>query len=158
MTGAADVLRWIEAALGLAAAGYTAFLFDQCEGRDLWQSRLLLPHLIAQAVMCGAACLALFAAPLTMSLLIGVAAAAHGMLACVERFGKHATTNATQAAAFLGTVRVGPVVAWPAGLGLGLVGAAIGMWYPWLGLAPVLVGLFLYEWAYIRAGQLPPLS
>ena len=35
--------------IGLAAAGYTAFLFAQCEGRDLWQTPLLLPALLARA-------------------------------------------------------------------------------------------------------------
>ena len=34
--------------------GYTAFLFGQCEGRDLWQTPLLLPILLAQAVAAGA--------------------------------------------------------------------------------------------------------
>ena len=38
-----------------AAAGYTAALFAQCEGRDLWQTPLLLPDLLAQAVIAGAA-------------------------------------------------------------------------------------------------------
>jgi hypothetical protein len=36
-------------------AGYTAFLFGQCEGRDLWQTPLLLPMLLAQAVVAGGA-------------------------------------------------------------------------------------------------------
>ena len=40
--------------LSLAAAGYTAFLFWQAKGRDFWESRLLLPHLLAQALVAGA--------------------------------------------------------------------------------------------------------
>src|SRR5581483_8322767 len=44
---------------GFLAAVYTAFLFGQCEGRDLWQTRLLPVHLIVQALLCGAAVLAL---------------------------------------------------------------------------------------------------
>ncbi|CAN5512098.1 polysulfide reductase NrfD [soil metagenome] len=40
---------------GAATAGYTAFLFDQCEGRDFWQTPLLLPILLAQAGAGGAA-------------------------------------------------------------------------------------------------------
>jgi hypothetical protein len=36
-------------------AGYTAYLFAQCEGRDLWQTPLLLPVLLAQAVTAGGA-------------------------------------------------------------------------------------------------------
>ena len=35
--------------MGFLAACYTAFLFGQCEGRDLWQTPLLPAHLIAQA-------------------------------------------------------------------------------------------------------------
>ncbi len=43
------------ALLAAATAGYTALLFAQCEGRDLWQTRLLLPMLLAQAVAAGGA-------------------------------------------------------------------------------------------------------
>src|SRR5205823_1478058 len=35
--------------LGAATAGYSAFLFGQAEGRDFWQSPLLLPHLLVAA-------------------------------------------------------------------------------------------------------------
>ena len=40
--------------LALGTAGYTAFLFAQCEGRDLWQGRMLLPVLLVQSVVAGA--------------------------------------------------------------------------------------------------------
>ena len=40
--------------LAVGAAIYTAFLFGQAEGRDLWQSTLLPFHLIVQAGMMGA--------------------------------------------------------------------------------------------------------
>jgi Fe-S-cluster-containing dehydrogenase component/formate-dependent nitrite reductase membrane component NrfD len=43
------------AILAAATAGYTAFLFGQCEGRDLWRTPLLLPTLLAQAVTAGGA-------------------------------------------------------------------------------------------------------
>jgi Fe-S-cluster-containing dehydrogenase component/formate-dependent nitrite reductase membrane component NrfD len=55
--GVRDVLMLASIPLALAAAGYTAFLFAQAEGRDYWQSPLLLPHLLAQAVVAGAAAL-----------------------------------------------------------------------------------------------------
>src|SRR5262249_60336145 len=42
-------------ALALAAAGYSAFLFAQAEGRDAWQSALVLPHLLVSALTAGAA-------------------------------------------------------------------------------------------------------
>ena len=54
-------LLWPTVLVGFLAAVYTAFLFGQCEGRDLWQTPLLPVHLIVQALMCGAAVLALAA-------------------------------------------------------------------------------------------------
>ena len=49
---------------GAAGAGYTAFLFGQAEGRDFWQSPLLLPMLLVQAVIAGASALGLLVWPL----------------------------------------------------------------------------------------------
>ena len=49
--GALQVLAAPAALLAAATAGYTAFLFGQCEGRDLWQTPLLLPTLLAQAAL-----------------------------------------------------------------------------------------------------------
>jgi formate-dependent nitrite reductase membrane component NrfD/ferredoxin len=43
--------------LALATAGYSALLFGQAEGRDFWQSPLVLPHLIVAAVVAGSAVL-----------------------------------------------------------------------------------------------------
>ena len=59
--GLADLHQTIEilalptALFAAGTAGYTAFLFAQCEGRDLWQTPLLLPTLLAQAVTAGGA-------------------------------------------------------------------------------------------------------
>ena len=52
---ALEVLALPAALLAAGAAGYTAFLFGQCEGRDLWQTPLLLPILLAQAIAAGGA-------------------------------------------------------------------------------------------------------
>ena len=41
--------------LAVMAAVYTAYLFAQAKARDLWQSPLLPPHLLVQAVLLGAA-------------------------------------------------------------------------------------------------------
>jgi formate-dependent nitrite reductase membrane component NrfD len=54
-----SILLWPTVLLGFCAAAYTAFLFGQCEGRDLWQTPLLPAHLIIQALLCGSAVLAL---------------------------------------------------------------------------------------------------
>ncbi len=160
MDAGAQTLRWAEALLGLSAAGYTAFLFGQCEGRDLWQSKWLLPHLLVQAAMCGAACLAPFSdAASRLGWIVGAGAALHVALAALDRWGRHATTNATQGAAFLGTVRLGPARPWRDGLLLGgALAVPVAILAPQWTALPVLIGLFLYEWAYVRAAQLPPLS
>jgi Fe-S-cluster-containing dehydrogenase component/formate-dependent nitrite reductase membrane component NrfD len=165
--GAADGLRWAAAALGLGVAGYTAFLFAQCEGRDLWQGTLLLPHLLVQAVLCGAVVLLPFATyrleaggPHVWLVWITIAAAlGHLAFALAERYGRHGTANAKQAAAFLGTVRLRRLKPFRDGLVIG-VGLTIfvAVLFPAAAFVPALVGLYLYESAYIRAGQLPPLS
>ncbi|MCP3905654.1 MAG: polysulfide reductase NrfD [Planctomycetes bacterium] len=156
----ADALRWAAAVVGLAVAGYTAFLFAQCKGRDLWESRLLLPHLIAQAVMCGAACfLVLAPSSRAGAVVLAVSALAHLGFALAERFGKHATDNARQAAAFLTTIKLGPIYPFREGLIAGVAVAIVllPLFAPAAGVA-ALIGLYLYEDAYVRAGQLPPLS
>mgnify|MGYP006271470949 CR=1 FL=1 len=52
----------VGAILALATAVYTGFLFGQAEGRDLWQSPLLPPHLVVQAAMAGSGALLVLAA------------------------------------------------------------------------------------------------
>jgi Fe-S-cluster-containing dehydrogenase component len=44
---------WTAALIGLATAGYTAFLFGQAKGRALWNSPLLVWHMIAAAFAVG---------------------------------------------------------------------------------------------------------
>jgi len=174
----ADGLRWPNAIFGLATAGYTAFLFQQCEGRDLWQGGLVLPHLLVQAVMCGAVALAPFARHPAGLLVIAVGATlVHAGFAAAERLKRHPTDNARQAAAFLGTIAVhGIPRAFQTSLLVGAIApsALVIAWFATGGMIPALVGgpavvmsllgvvvlagLYLYEAAFVRAGQLPPLS
>jgi len=58
LSGLTTILLWPTVIVGLFAAMYTAFLFGQCEGRDLWQTPLLPVHLVVQALLCGSAVLA----------------------------------------------------------------------------------------------------
>ena len=48
---------WLGLPFAIGTAIYTAFLFAQAEGRDLWQSPLLPIHLVIQAFMMGSAAL-----------------------------------------------------------------------------------------------------
>jgi len=50
-----SVLQWFAAAFAVASACYSAFLFAQAKGRDLWQSPLFLWHLLVQAFVAGSA-------------------------------------------------------------------------------------------------------
>ena len=172
-----SVIAWLAAPAALAGAltaGYTGFLFAQAEGRDLWQSRLLLWQLLAQAVMAGSGAL-LIAAPLTGlgaggSRLLGAALAggtvADLVLLAVE-YGHHRPTRNGAAAARM-VVRgryakqfwiVGVGVAAVAGV-LGL-GVAAGLAVTVLGVIAgllVQVALLVYESVFVRAGQDVPLS
>jgi Fe-S-cluster-containing dehydrogenase component/formate-dependent nitrite reductase membrane component NrfD len=168
----AETLRWLNAGLGISVAGYTAFLFAQCEGRDLWQSRLLLPHLLAQAGMLGCAVLMPFATgSKDLSLWFGALLTLHGVLSAREA-RPHGTTNARQARAFLKVARVGRLpnpyrLSMFFGTALPAAFVAFANLHHAKAIAPELstaaailaiAGLFLYESVYIRAGQLAPLS
>ena len=160
MDTAVTALRWLNLPLGLAAAGYTAYLFGQCEGRDLWQSKALLPHLLVQAILCGAvAVLALAPGATPLAIVAGVAALLHLGFAQHEVRRKHPTDNATQAAGFLRALRFQGAPAFA----LGVYGATLltlaALWFaPVVACVPALAGLYVYKWAYVRAAQLPPLS
>ena len=54
-----DAVRLPVGLLALGAAGYSALLFGQAEGRDFWQSPLVLPHLVVAAFVAGCAALLL---------------------------------------------------------------------------------------------------
>jgi len=83
-------LRSVTVLLAALSALYTAFLFGQSKGRDLWQSPLLAPHLLVQALVAGAA---LFE-PAWLRYLLPV----NGLLVAGEVWGRHATEDAHRAA------------------------------------------------------------
>ena len=172
--GVRDVLGWLMVPAAVMLAGYTAFLFNQCEGRDLWQSPLLLPHMVVNAVIAGAGALGIAAlfgsAPesleraLGWALLGGIGAGA--AIVALDTFGSHPTSQAERAATNLwrdllrarvlvGRDAVGLAI--PAVLVGGfLLSGAVAL----LALAGVaaLAGLWFYEDAWVRAGQSVPLS
>lgn len=147
-----DVLRWLMVPAGALLAGYTAFLFNQCEGRDLWQSRLLLPHTLVNALLAGAAALALLGEE-GWAWWIALTGLASLALIAADTWGRHATRQAAQAARNLRADR--RFAAGAALLAAAVVAAPL--------LAPVagalaLIALWLYEDAWVRAGQSVPLS
>jgi Fe-S-cluster-containing dehydrogenase component len=99
-------LSWLVLVPCGLVAGYTAFLFGQAEGRDLWQSRWLLPHLLAQALMAGAGAMAVAAwlagvGPSGVGLvarLLLLGAVLHLLLGAADLRRTHPTRNAAVAA------------------------------------------------------------
>lgn len=91
--------------LALLTAIYTAFLFGQCEGRDLWQSKLMPWHMGVQAVMAGGAgwILVLILGRISPAVQVVLAAFAFSglidlLLRWTEVWLQHPTSNASQAA------------------------------------------------------------
>ncbi|MBO0744602.1 MAG: polysulfide reductase NrfD [Candidatus Dormibacteraeota bacterium] len=159
-------LRYVMAGLAIplavATACYTAYLFAQARARDLWQSPLLPPHLLVQAVLAGSAVLLPFAtgpgagaAATALRLAIAGAALAHLLLVFGETTLTHGTAHARLAVHELVRGRFGGFF-WMSVL---LLVAAVAA--PWIGVwasAPALLGLLAYEHAYVRAGQAVPLA
>jgi formate-dependent nitrite reductase membrane component NrfD len=176
--GLLDSAGWLQvmaapaAVLGAATAGYTAFLFGQCEGRDLWQTPLLLPTLLAQAVAAGGAVFAVMdlvmdvPAPTAVrwALLGGVLATA--VVLAIELTARstrhvelavHAMSRGPFAVGFwLGGVLVG--LALPAVLTSVALAADTGPVLPAVAGIAAVIGVFAHEDAFVRAGQAVPLS
>ena len=168
-SGLLRVLALPTAALAAATAGYSAMLFGQAEGRDFWQSPLLLPHLLVSAAVAGCASLIVMYA-LTgedvrglWTLKWGLAATlvGHALVVAAELFGSHGSVDVARAARLVthgglrGAFWGGAVV----------VGIALPLLLVWLGppgatLASLLAlaGLWFYEDVWVKAGQSIPLS
>jgi hypothetical protein len=131
--------------LAAATALYTAFLFGQAKGRDLWQSALLAPHLLVQALAAGAA---LFQ-PEWLRWLLPI----NGLLVAGEVYGRHATEDARRAARLIqddprfttGVLATGhllPLALLWTSSGTGVLAGAL-----------TLAGLWSWEHLYVQAPQ-----
>jgi hypothetical protein len=157
LDGVRDVVVWLLVPAGAALAGYTALLFNQLEGRDLWQSRLLLPHTIAAALLAGAAALAVVTGGDGVAWVMAGAALVTLAFVLADALGRHPTAQAEQAARNL--TRTLYARRFWAGVALGLVAPALlAAWVPAAGGVLALAGLWLLEDAWVRAGQSVPLS
>jgi predicted membrane protein len=172
LSGLVSAVAGPTAVAAAAAAGYTAFLFGQCEGRDAWQTPLLLPTLLAQAGLAGAGA-ALVVAPLfdlpdelvdTLAWLLLGAAVAFGLLLATElasrgtvhvEMAKRAMTHGRYQVRFVSGVILGVGVAALLAVLVLTTGSAVAGVVG--GLAAV-AGLVAYEDAFVRAGQSVPLS
>ena len=172
VTGRAGLLTALAlptAVLALAAAGYSAFLFAQAEGRDFWQSPLTLPHLLVGAVLAGSAALILAEAAhrrdaetlADLGLVLAVALGLNAGLLLADLASRHPSVDAARAARLvtrgaLGRRFWGGVIA--GGTVLPLVLIALGPPGTVPAAALALAGLWLWEDLWVTAGQAIPLS
>jgi formate-dependent nitrite reductase membrane component NrfD len=175
---AGDALKIVAiptAILGATTAGYTAFLFGQCEGRDLWQTPLVLPMLLARAAIAGASAYVILDIFMDIPshravwwvLLGGVGAIAFlswvELQSCGSRHVEmaiHDMTRGAQKRWFQFGVILGlllPATAMIIVLSNGDVSSTNTGIAAFAGLL-ALVGMFLSETAFVRAGQSVPLS
>lgn len=169
--------------LSIMTAVYTAYLFAQAKARDMWQNPLLPPHLLVQSLLVGGAALYLVIMfmPLTRSdelsmfglregaypllWLLAITSLLHLLMIWGEVTLTHPTAHARLAVwemvwgryrndFWFGLILslIGGVLAWLAVLGFLDFPVAVGA-------APTaLVGMMLFENAYVQAGQSVPLA
>ena len=157
--GLRGLQEWLAVAgipFAVATAVYTAYLFAQAKARDLWQSALLPPHMLVQAVLLGAAVLLPFGqAGHELRWVVGGAALAHVLLTLGEVSLPHPTAHAHLA---VKVMTRGRYATW---FWIGLALAAVAVAAPWIGVvavAPALVGVLCHEHAYVQSGQAVPLA
>ncbi len=169
--------------LSILTAIYTAYLFAQAKARDLWQNPLLPPHLLVQALLVGSAVLLTSSAwfeatrprrsfidivpPTVFASLVLLAATSllHVLMIWGEVSLTHATAHASLAVWEMVHGR------YKSNFWIGLVLSVLGGALPLLAIpgyasisvgvggAPLaLIGLMLFEHAYVQAGQSVPLA
>lgn len=160
----AELLEVPGFALALLGAVYTAFLLAQAKGRDLWQSPISSLRMLNHALMAGAVVLTWLSPQVrqwTPSFLAG-AIGLNLAIVALETLTPHSSADASRAVQLMKRGRCGLFL---------MGGTALGSALPlliFLTPAPptlamtagalVLAGIFLTEYAWVRAPQLIPLA
>ena len=152
--------------LSVLTAVYTAYLFAQAKARDMWQNPLLPPHLFVQALLLGAAVLLLgFRAGILLIAMLAITSFVHLLMVWGEVSLTHPTAHARLAihemvhGRYRSDFWIGIILsllggAMPALALLNIVSLSIGA----SGAPLALIGLMLFENAYVQAGQSVPLA
>jgi Fe-S-cluster-containing dehydrogenase component/formate-dependent nitrite reductase membrane component NrfD len=163
----ADLLIWPGVLLAALTAVYTAFLFAQAKGRDLWQNPLFSMHLLAHAVLGGGAAWLLADVvssrePRWSATILGCAVAFSLLALVLECFTVPPTDDSRRA---IHMILGKPMGGWFWGAGV-----AIGHIVPLLLLATgrgalsalaailALAGMGVIEWLWVSVPQRIPLS
>lgn len=165
------ILLWLGLPPAVGVAIYTAFLFAQAEGRDLWQSPLLPFHLVVQAFMAGSGLMIIIRPFLTLSerttdvvsITFGTALIIDLFITLLGEFGvPHASEVAARAAHdishgryknhfWLGSISLGHILAFLFLLMSRPIPAVMAAVF-------AIVGLYLFEYAFVMAPQEIPNS
>jgi Fe-S-cluster-containing dehydrogenase component/formate-dependent nitrite reductase membrane component NrfD len=180
------VHRWLMVPgipLATLTAVYTAYLFAQAKARDMWQNPLLPPHLLVQALLLGSSVLLLLFAwlkgiyapdnfidtvrPEILSLvwIIAISSLFHLLMVWGEVSLTHSTAHARLAiwemvrGRYKSDFWIGMVLSLVGGLlpALALLGV-MNISLAIAGAPLALIGMMLYENAYVQAGQSVPLA
>jgi len=171
--GSTMVQSWLMIAgipLSVVTAVYTAYLFAQAKARDMWQNPLLPPHLVFQAALLGSAILLPIATVMNNRVdlllwILAITSVIHLLMVWGEVSLTHPTAHARLAIWEMVSGRyktdfwMGTALSLIGGLlpllaVLGVVSTQIGT-----GGAPfALIGLMLFENAYVQAAQSVPLA
>lgn len=178
--GANSMHRWLMIPglpLAVMTAVYTAYLFAQAKARDMWQSPLLPPHLLVQSLLVGSAVLLPFAVRLEPATqldrglglpllwILAITSLLHVLMIWGEVSLTHVTAHGRLAVwemvsgRYQSDFRIGLVLSIAGGLLpclalFEVVSPSVGVG----GVPMALVGMMLYENAYVQAGQSVPLA
>lgn len=181
--GSAKVQSWLMIPgipLSIGTAIYTAYLFAQAKARDMWQNPLLPPHLLLQSLLLGSGIIlialsssnslvdrfAMFISPQAATIWVF---AGSSLLHLLMIWGEVSLTHPTAHARlaiwemlngryrndfWVGVILsiLGGAIAWLSATGVFSSSIAVA------GVPLALIGLMLYENAYVQAGQSVPLA
>jgi hypothetical protein len=156
---AADIARIIGCPLALLTSGYSAWLFAQCKGRELWCEKGTFAHLVTRAAAIGGGFAlllpsgglsgpwSLFIVATLISLLASSRRGWPEEIAAARVAKHHAADSSRQLGRILGVMALG------LGLMAGFAPYGMGFTIAVLGVVALLAGQFLCERAWIRNGQ-----
>src|SRR5699024_10538804 len=154
-------LMFLGAPLAIGSSIYTAWLFGQSKARELWQTPLLAPHLLTQAIAAGSALLVpsvMVLAPAATQFVLWVTAAAtllHLIFVLAELTAPTTSEHLRVAHYEMSRGRFKHFFA------VSIVFAVIGLLAPWAGIWACLfafLGPLAYEHAFVQGGQAVPLA
>lgn len=162
---------WVTLPLALGAAVYTAFLFAQAEGRDLWQSPQFPMHLVVQALTMGAAVFVALSPLMTLNpglVIVARYTFATGLIVDLfvtvvgELAIPHASEVAARAAHEITRGRYRGLF-WGGAVIIGHIAPLALLWPDVAGLSAVAtvlaaIGLYCFEYAFVMAPQEVPNS